>query len=204
MAKITRRDSLKLLAAAPVTAGFSWTNGEVQKAHEHTSRAVQQLPSLEGYTPRFFTDHEYRTVEVLVDLIIPADDRSGSAGEAGVPQFMDFIMADEPSRETAMRGGLAWIDYFSLRRSDKTFIESSDEERRQLLDAIAWPEKADPALSQGVAFFNSFRDLTATGFWTSKMGIQDLDFRGNRFLTEWTGCPEEALDQLGVQYPDEA
>lgn len=202
MAKISRRESLKLLAAAPMTAGFSWTNGEVQKAHENASRAVQQ-PSLEGYSRQFFTEHEYRTVEVLVDLIIPADDRSGSATEAGVPQFMDFIMVDEPRRQTAMRGGLAWIDYFSLRQFDKTFLDSFDDERRELLDAIAWPEKAEPALSQGVSFFNSFRDLTATGFWTSQMGIEDLDFRGNRFLTEWTGCPEQALNRLGVEYSDE-
>ena len=202
MTKISRRKSLKLLVAAPMTAGFSWTNGEVQKAHEHANRAVQQ-PSLEDYTPQFFTDHEYQTVKILVDLIIPADERSGSATEAGVPQFIDFMMMDEPSRQTAMRGGLAWIDYFSLRRFDKTFLESTDGDRKDMLDAIAWPDRADPELSQGVAFFNSFRDLTATGFWTSQMGIEDLDFRGNRFLTEWTGCPEEALNQLGVKYSDE-
>jgi hypothetical protein len=140
---------------------------------------------------------------VLVDLIIPKDERSGSATEAGVPEFMDFILADQPARQTAMRGGLAWLDVECQKRFDKKFLDCSAPERTAVLDDIAWPQRVKPALSHGAAFFSSFRDLTATGFWTTKMGIDDLQYLGNKYVARWTGCPDEALKQLGVRYPAE-
>jgi len=141
-------------------------------------------------------------VRVLVDLIIPRDERSGSATEAGVPEFMDFMMTDRPDGQTPMRGGLAWLDNESLERNSKTFLEATEQQRTAILDDIAWPKKAKPEMSQGVAFFNMFRDLTASGFWSSKIGVADLDYRGNTFVADWTGCPPEALQKLGVQYED--
>ncbi len=137
-------------------------------------------------------------VRVLVDLIIPKDERSGSATDAGVPQFMDFMMNDQPPRQTAMRGGLAWIDLECQDRFDKRFLECTAAERAAVLDDIAWPAKARPEFAQGVAFFNSFRDLTASGFWSSKMGVQDLKYMGNVMVPEWKGCPDEALKKLGL------
>jgi gluconate 2-dehydrogenase gamma chain len=137
-------------------------------------------------------------VRVLVDLIIPKDERSGSATEAGVPEFIDFTMVDQPARQTAMRGGLAWLDGEANRRFDKTFLASRDAERRAILDDISGhgrPERLTP----GVAFFRAFRDLTASGFWTSKMGVEDLGYIGNTFVAEWNGCPADALKQLGVR-----
>ena len=119
-------------------------------------------------------------MRVLVDIIIPKDERSGSATDAGVPEFMDFIMGDEPDRQLAMRGGLAWLDRECVTRFDKTFLDCTAAERTQVVDTIAWPQKATPELSQGVAFFNSFRDLTASGFWTSRMGIKDIAYVGQR------------------------
>ena len=135
---------------------------------------------------------------MLVDIIIPKDERSGSATEAGVPEFMDFIMADEPARQLAMRGGLAWLDRECVTRFDKTFLNCAAAERTQVLDAIAWPQTAAPEMSHGVAFFNRFRDLTASGFWTSRMGIKDIGYLGNVYVPEWTGCPDEALKKLGL------
>ncbi len=152
------------------------------------------------FEPRFFTAHEYQTVRILVDLIIPRDERSGSATDAGVPEFMDFITHDQQGRQTAMRGGLAWLDTECRERFEKNFVECTDEERRAALDDIAWPARARPEMSHGVAFFNSFRDLTATGFWSSKMGVEDLQYMGNVPLSEWPGCPEEQLRRLGVSY----
>ncbi len=218
MSKIDRREVLKILSTVPA-ASFTWTTVEAQKAHQHV-QAAKKVAAKAGmaFKPKFFTDHEYKTLRVLVDMIIPKDKRSGSATDAGVPEFIDFMMMDLPPeqrsathgfvsseeqravRQTAMRGGLAWIDVQCNRRFNKTFLGCTEAQRKELIDDIAWPAKARPELSHGVAFFSSLRDLTATGFWTSKVGIEDLDYQGNVFVAEWEGCPEEALKKLGVKY----
>ena len=200
MDKLNRRSMLQLLGAAPVAAGFTWTDAEAAQAA--TSAQAARKPAAgtakAALTPAFFTPHEYATVHVLVDLIIPKDERSGSATDAAVPEFMDFMMTDQPTRQTAMRGGLAWIDLECQERYDKTFLDCTSVQRVAVLDDIAWPDKAKPELSQGVAFFNSFRDLTASGFFSSKMGVEDLKYTGNVMVPEWKGCPPDALKKLGV------
>jgi hypothetical protein len=192
-----RRAMLRTLAAAPVAAGFAWTEAEAHQAHQN-ARAAQAAATRTAtpFRPKFFTRHEYATVNVLVDLILPKDARSGSATDAGVPQFMDFMMVDQPARQTAMRGGLAWLDRECASRFDKTFLACSNAERTRVLDDIAWPHKARPEFSHGVAFFSGFRDLTASGFFTSKMGIEDLRYIGNTPVLEWTGCPDDVLKKL--------
>lgn len=99
-----------------------------------------------------------------------------------------------------MRGGLALIDHRCLQRFAKSFLDCTDDEQRHLLDEIAFPARAPQSLSQAVTFFSSFRDLTSSGFWTTTIGIDDLQYRGNTFVREWFGCPREALDKLGVKY----
>jgi gluconate 2-dehydrogenase subunit 3-like protein len=133
-------------------------------------------------------------------LIIPRDERSGSATDAGVPEFIDFMMVDDPARQTAMRGGLALVDRLCEQRFAQRLLECSDGDRRRLLDDIAFPARAPQSLSQASAFFSSFRDLTASGFWTTQMGIADLQYQGNSFVREWNGCPQPALDKLNVKY----
>ena len=199
MDKLNRRSLLKVLGAAPA-AGLVWTEAEARQAH-HQAQAAQKTAQKTAtpFRPKFFTRHEYATVNVLVDLIIPKDERSGSATEAGVPAFMDFMMIDQPARQTAMRGGLAWLDRECVSRFDKTFLTCTAAQRTQVLDDIAWPQKARPEMTHGVAFFNSFRDLTASGFFTTRMGIRDLQYLGNAYVAEWTGCPPEALKKLGVE-----
>jgi hypothetical protein len=194
-----RRTVLRLLAAAPAAAGFTWTAAEAQHAHQQ-AQAAQTAARRTGaaFKPKFFTPAEYETVRVLVDIVIPKDERSGSATEAGVPEFMDFIMADQPARQTAMRGGLAWLDRECVSRFEKNFRACTDAERTAVLDDISWPHRATPEVSHGVAFFNAFRDLTASGFWTSRMGIKDLEYTGNVYVPEWTGCPAAVLKKLGV------
>jgi hypothetical protein len=200
MTKINRRSMLGLLGSVPLAAGFTWTAAEAAEASQ-AAQTARRAPAGEKPAPfkaKFFSAHEYATVVVLVDLIIPKDERSGSATDAGVPEFMDFMMTDQPSRQTAMRGGLAWIDHECQLRFDKPFLDCAAGERTAVLDDIAWPAKAKPGFSAGVAFFNSFRDLTGSGFWSSKMGVTDLQYLGNTMVAEWKGCPDEALKKLGV------
>lgn len=190
-----RREMVELLALAPMAAAFSWTDDELERAR---SLAAGAREAGKQFAPEFFTEHEYATVRALVDLIIPRDERSGSATDAGVPEFMDFIVNDQAGRQTAMRGGLAWLDAECLERFDLAFVDCAPAEQTAVLDDIAWPGRARPEHSHGVAFFNSFRDLTASGFWSSKTGVEDLRYVGNTFVREWTGCPEEQLRRLGL------
>jgi gluconate 2-dehydrogenase subunit 3-like protein len=201
MTRMSRRRALQLVGAAPAAAALVWTRAEAAQAHTHAQQArAAAARQSKAYKPKFFTAHEYATVAVLVDLIIPKDERSGSATDAGVPEFMDFMVIDQPRRQVAMRGGLALVDRMCEEQFGKRFVACSDQQRHQLLDQIAYTNDVPPARSQAVAFFSSFRDLTASGFWTTKMGIADLQYQGNAFLDEWNGCPEEALNKLGVRY----
>jgi hypothetical protein len=209
---LTRRAALKLLAATPAAATLAWSDAEASVAGALAQAAQAGAAT---FTPKFFTAHEWQTVRVLVDIVIPKDERSGSATDAGVPEFMDFMMIDQPARQLAMRGGLAWLDRECEARFDKRFIACTEAERGSVLDDIAWSTEGAPgrpldptpgaprsaaALRPGIAFFNGFRDLTATGFWTTRMGIDDLQYSGNRVVPRWTGCPDEALKKLGVSY----
>jgi gluconate 2-dehydrogenase gamma chain len=199
METINRRALLKILSAAPVAASFALTEVEAQEAH-HAAQQARQAARKTGaaFKPKFFTAHEYETVRILSDLIIPADERSGSATDAGVPEFMDFTMVDQPARQIAMRGGLAWLDLECLRRFDKTFVASSPAQRTEVLDEISTYGEIPARLAHGRAFFRSFRDLTATGFWTTKMGFDDLGYMGNTVVPKWDGCPPEQLRKLGL------
>jgi len=193
---VTRREALGRLALASMAGAISFTPGEVAAA----VRTIRDEAQAAQYRPKFFTAHEYATVGILADLVIPRDERSGSATDAGVPQFMDFIMTDgNDQRRLAMRGGLAWLDREArIRFSVRDFRTLTTAQRKQILDDIAWPNRAKPEHSHGVAFFNSFRDLTASGFWSSKIGVADLGYQGNIMRPGWDGCPPAVLEKLGV------
>jgi len=200
--EITRRNALKIIGATPVAAGLGIAGADAAQApaaHEHaaaqkTASAVRKAP----YKPKFFTAHEWATVTMLADIIIPKDEKSGSASDAGVPEFIDFTMTDQPDMQTPMRGGLRWLDTTCRKRFSKEFIDLAAADRTAILDEIAYPKKATPEMSQGAAFFTSVRNLVATGFYTSKIGIADLGYMGN-VPTVWNGCPEECLDHLGLK-----
>ncbi len=197
---MNRRDALKLLGALPLTGMLHWTPEAVARATHVLQQDESEAPEAKL---KFFTPHENATVRVLVDMIIPRDERSGSATDARVPEFMDYMLADPSSSErnrVEMHGGLNWLDTESRRRSGGDFVKSTETQRRALLDDISWPDRAKPEYSHGVAFFNSFRDLTASGFFSSAMGWNDVRYIGNVFNPNWNGCPPEALQQLGVSY----
>lgn len=148
---------------------------------------------------KFFTEHEMKTVRLLTDIIIPADSRSGSATQAKVPEFIEFMMKDQSKNQTPMRGGLRWLDNQCQKRFQHPFAGCTKAQQLEMVDAIAYPEQAKPDVSQGVAFFNMMRNLTATGFFTSQMGIKDLGYVGNT-PNNWEGVPEDVLKQYGLSY----
>ncbi len=189
MIELTRRELIAAMTAAAVVP----TAGQAEEAR----RIVQRRAASGAPTAKIYTAHEWDTVRMLVDYIFPADNRSGSATDALVPEFMDTMLFLEPGMRTAHRGGLAWLDAECRDRFGANFIAATDEQRRAVLDDIAWPARARPEVSHGVQWFNSFRDLCATGFWTSEIGIEDLGYQGNTPVMEWTGCPSENLRRLG-------
>lgn len=200
MSDMNRRDVLKALGLAPLAASIG-------VAPTHLERVVRAMENLEATgapgAPAFFTPHEWSTVRLLVDYIIPRDERSGSATEAKVPEFMDFLLSDKDAtlqQKTRMQGGLAWLDNECQHRFAKSFVGATDAQRRQVLDDIAWPAKARPEMHHGVLFFSHFRDLTASGFFSTQMGWQDVQYKGNVALPAWNGCPPAALAKLGVSY----
>ncbi len=192
-----RRAALRLLAVAPLATAFRWAPEAVRVA---AARAALARESGTAVAPTFFHAHEWATVRLLADLILPKDERSGSATDAGVPEFMDFMCGDDPELGAPLRGGLAWLDRACDDRFGTTFIAASVAQRAALLDDIAWPARAQPVYAAGVAFFNSFRDLTASGFFSSRIGVQDLRYVGNTLVAAWHGCPPEVLAKLGVSY----
>ncbi len=149
----------------------------------------------------FFNKHEMATIAVLSDIIIPKDDVSGSATEAGVPDFIEFIVKDMPQHQIPMRGGLRWLDLESSKRFEKAFVDCDSKQQIAIVDDIAYPEKAKPEMKQGVAFFNLMRNLTATGFYTSQIGVKDLGYAGNT-PNQWNGVPDDVLKQYGLSYTE--
>jgi gluconate 2-dehydrogenase gamma chain len=204
-----RRKYLKALAFGTVSTGAlleSCSPTDQAKENNIAAPTYDRTPEELAYynkimAERFFDDHEMKTITVLVDIIIPKDEVSGSASDAGVPAFIEFIAKDMPRYQVPIRGGIRWLDLQCLNDHGQTFIESSSSQQLALIDQIAFPEQAKPDMSQGVAFFNTMRDLTATGFFTSEMGIKDLGYVGNR-PNQWDGVPQEVLNQYGLKYDE--
>jgi hypothetical protein len=151
--------------------------------------------------PAFFTPEEMTTITMLGDIIIPRDEVSGSASDAKVPEFIEYIVKDMTEHQTPMRGGLRWLDLQCLKRYGKAFKDSDHKQQMELIDEIAWPKKAKPEMMQGVAFFNLMRNLTATGFYTSEIGVKDIGYIGN-VPNQWNGVPDDVLKQYKLAYTE--
>jgi hypothetical protein len=151
--------------------------------------------------PNFFTEHEMATITILSDIIIPKDAVSGSATDAKVPEFIEFIVKDMPDHQVPMRGGLKWLDLHTYKKHGKAFIECTAKEQIGVVDEIAYPKKAAPEVAQGVSFFNKIRDLVATGFFTAEIGVKDLGYMGN-VPNMWAGVPDDVLKQHGLAYTE--
>jgi len=211
-AVMSRRRALTVLGAVPIAAALGGGQQQQQTPQQQrpltpgVTAPVPTTPSANREAPtgpRFFNKHEWATIALLVDYVIPRDERSGSATDAKVPEYIDYLLSEKDasvSNQVAVHGGLAWLDTESRKRFGKTFIAAGDAQRREILDDIAYPEKARPEMRYGVTFFNRIRDMTASGFFSSSMGWQDVKYIGNVFNPGYDGCPPAALEKLGVSY----
>lgn len=205
---MNRRDSIKTLGLAVAGGALLLEScGPETKKEEISSAGAKKLPGVTDIehernqrlaSERFFTDHEIATITVLADIIIPADDVSGSATDAGVPEFIEFMAKDVPTYQTPLRGGLKWLDMQCNRRFGQAFIHCSATDQLELVDAIAFPAQVKPELTQGAAFFTLIRNLTASGFFTSEIGVKDIGYAGN-IPGYWDGVPEEILKTHGFE-----
>lgn len=194
----TRRDALKAAIGAAAVAALPITPADAERAMRHVEAALEQQRQGAPYRPKYFQPDEWRQIHIIVDLIIPRDAKSGSATDAGVPQYMDFFCTEYASSYAWMRDALRWFDGFSYRSFGKAFLKITDAQRCQLFDQVAWPAKAKPELREGVTHFNRLRDFTASGFFSSQMGVKDVGYIGNVAVPAWHGCPPAALKHLGV------
>src|SRR6187431_3000947 len=204
-----RRKSIKALLIGTAATGVLLESCDTKdkKAEPATTAAVneddrmaeEKVINKKLHEQTFFTPEEMATITVLADIIIPKDEVSGSASEAKVPDFIEFIVKDMPAHQTPMRGGLRWLDLQSLKRFEKPFTAITEKQRLEIVDEIAYPNKAKAELRQGVAFFSLMRNLTATGFYTSEIGINDIGYMGNK-PNQWKGVPDEVLKQYNMAY----
>src|SRR5690554_2364307 len=205
---MNRRDTLKALGLAAAAGGALMLDSCAPKeAKKGTVNVGDQLPGVTDVEharntklaeEQFFSVHELTTIGVLADIIIPADSVSGSATDAGVPDFIEFMVKDIPSYQTPMRGGLKWLDVQCQRQYGNVFSECEGAQQLQLVDEIAYPANAKPEMAQGVAFFNLMRNLTASGFFTSEIGVKDIGYVGNK-PGVWDGVPEDVLEKHGFK-----
>ncbi|WP_428327459.1 gluconate 2-dehydrogenase subunit 3 family protein [Mucilaginibacter sp.] len=210
---MNRRDTLKAIGLGTLSTGLllDACKPNTNKLAEDDTKK-EAAPDEAGRQPfeverdkklhadKFFTEHEMATITILGDIIIPKDARSGSASDAKVPDFIEFIVKDMPDHQTPMRGGLRWLDMQCLNRFGKTFADAGHGQQLEMVDEIAYPKKAKPEMQQGVSFFNRMRDLTASGFYTTKMGIEDIGYVGNA-PNKWDGVPADVLKQYGIEDP---
>ena len=207
-----RRKSLKIIGLSALSATVL-----VDSCKENTTIKPEKVtapapPSLDR-TPaekandeilingKIFSDHERKTIAVLSDIIIPADQISGNATGAKVPEFIETIAIDMPQHQTPLRGGLRWLDLQCTKNFQQPFISCTAQQQISIIDQIAYPAKAKPAMKHGVIFFNLMRSLVITGFYTSPEGIKDLDYKGNK-PNQWNGVPDDVLKQYGLAYTE--
>jgi gluconate 2-dehydrogenase gamma chain len=202
-----RRDSIKALFIGTVSASVlieacknANTTVAVVTDEDRMQEEKDYLVKVNA-EPKFFDEHEMATITVLGDIIMPKDETSGSASEAKVPEFIEFIVKDMPEHQVPVRGGLRWLDLHSFNKHGKSFVACTHAQQIGIVDEIAYPKKAKPEVAQGVSFFNKMRDLVTTGFYTSEIGVKDLGYMGNQ-PNQWNGVPDEVLKQHGLAYTE--
>jgi hypothetical protein len=207
-----RRDSIKSLLLGGLAGGVVLTGcqpvseeaADTQKIGEHHYGRTEEEKARDAriHAEKFFDEKEIATIAVLCDLILPATATAGSATDAGVPEFIEFIVKDITEHQVPIRGGLMWLDHRSGELYGKQFTTCSEVQQKALLDEIAYPADAAPEVAQGMQFFIRMRNLVLTGYYTTRMGLDNLGYRGNT-PNVWDGVPEEVLQKHGLAYEPE-
>lgn len=210
-----RRDSLKTLLIGGIAGATIPLQGCRTDVVEETKEIISSTGGY-GRTPSekehdeklrsevYLNERELTTIATLCDIILPATPTAGSATEAKVPEFIEFIVKDLPTHQLPLRGGLMWLNGEATKRFNKAFVACTNEEQIAIVEDIAYPDPDEekPEMAPGISFFNRMRNLTMTGYYTTKMGIDDLGYVGNR-PNLWDGVPQEVLNKHGLSYPEE-
>jgi hypothetical protein len=189
---ISRRDILKSLAyGAAATSVLRVIPAQAAEYAHHMIAAEKAATPARAYAPKFFSPHDYKTLQSLCQTIIPADADSGGAIEAGAPEFIDLLTSENQDYQRILGGGVLWLDSTCSDRYDKVYLDCSPEQQKEVLNQIAYRKNviANPGLNTGVEFFSFLRNMTADGFFTSEIGIKYLGYVGSAFLKEFPGCP---------------
>ena len=186
----TRREVLYQIAMAPLVAA-----AQQHPAHQAAIKAAAP------HKRRYFNDHEFETLRVLSDWIIPPDDRSPGGIAAGTAEFIDVMAAADDKLKAAFTGGLAWLDVQMRSRYGKSFRECTKAQQQEMLDRIAYRDRAPAELAPGVTFFALMRAWTVDAFYSSKAGVDDLGYVGNTAVAEFNGCPDEVVQKLLEKSP---
>jgi hypothetical protein len=189
---ISRRNILKSLTMGAMASSVLRVIPLVAAEYAHHMVATEKAASPAGsYTPKFFPPRQYKMLQTLCQTIIPADADAGGAMEAGAPEFIDLLTSENPKYQLKLGGGFMWLDSTCSDRYDKTYLDCTPEQQKEILDLIAYSKNAekDARLSQGIDFFALLREMTADGFFTSQIGIKYLGYVGNTYLLSFNGCP---------------
>lgn len=213
---MNRRETLKSLLLAPLAAGviastgcatgsgsasrITWTS--LPRSYSYGRTADEKQHDAELFAETYFSEHELVTIAVLCDIILPSDHPNGGAMDAGLPEFVEFMVKDRANYKLPVRGGIAWLDYYAIENFGADFINISEPQRLQICDRIAWLDESDPELQPGIRFFSFMRDLTLTGYYTTAPGLRDLGYQGNT-PNVWDGVPQDVLDKHGLSYEQE-
>jgi gluconate 2-dehydrogenase gamma chain len=191
---VSRRSLFQILGSVPAVAIAGAGMAQAQSPEHVHGDAPTTNTAQPAFVRRVFNDHQWKTVRLLSDLVIPADDRSASATQAGVPEavddWIDFRSTQDgnDNLKAEILGGLAWLDRESRRLGAADFVGLSADQQKQILDRIAFPDRAAKEDQHGVAFFNRFRGLVVGLYVSSKAGVAFLPYLGNRAVAHWEGC----------------
>ena len=214
---MNRRETLKSLFLAPLAGTVIASNGCGTIASNNASRItwarlpteysygrtdVEKLTDQRLFAETYFREHELVTIAVLCDIILPNNHPNGGALDAGLPDFVEFMVKDREQYKLLVRGGIAWLDSYSIENFGPDFINISEAQRLSICNEIAYPDNQASELQAGISFFSLMRNLTLTGYYTTELGFRDLDYMGNT-PNVWDGVPEAVLRRHGKSYDED-